>query len=102
MGCLSTILSRAIFLRSADPSNLVYAEDDENAIAAAIEEHKIRPADRKRLFAKTAPMPARRFPPPWSAEETDARLQRPLPMSAPNAIRCVELRALKHAGSRSC
>ena len=44
MGCLSTILSRAIFLRSADPSNLVYAEDDENAIAAAIEEHRIRQA----------------------------------------------------------
>src|SRR6516164_2545300 len=26
-------------------------------------------------------------------EETDARLHQPLPMSAPNAIRCVELRA---------
>ena len=30
-------------------------------------------------------MPERRLPPPWSVEETDARLQRPLPMSAPNA-----------------
>jgi hypothetical protein len=31
---------------------VVYAEDEEGAIAAAIEEHKIRPADQKRLFAR--------------------------------------------------
>ncbi len=31
---------------------LVYADDAESAIAAAIEEHKIRPADQKRLFAR--------------------------------------------------
>jgi hypothetical protein len=32
--------------------DLVYARDEEAAIAAAIEEHKIRPADQKRLFAR--------------------------------------------------
>ena len=31
---------------------LVYAEDEEAALARAIEEHKIRPADQKRLFAR--------------------------------------------------
>ena len=31
---------------------LVYAEDEERAIAAAIEEHKVRPADQWRLFAR--------------------------------------------------
>ena len=31
---------------------LVHAEDEEAAIALAIEEHKIRPADQKRLFAR--------------------------------------------------
>jgi hypothetical protein len=31
---------------------VVYAEDEEGAIAVAIEEHKIRPADQKRLFAR--------------------------------------------------
>jgi hypothetical protein len=31
---------------------LVYADDEETAIAVAIEEHKIRPADQKRLFAR--------------------------------------------------
>ena len=30
----------------------VYAEDEEGAIAAAIEEHKVRPADQWRLFAR--------------------------------------------------
>jgi hypothetical protein len=53
LACLSTILSRAISLRSApDPSGLVYAEDEESAIAVAIREHKIRPADQKRLIAR--------------------------------------------------
>jgi hypothetical protein len=31
---------------------LVYAEDEESAIAVAIEEHRIRPADRKRFTAR--------------------------------------------------
>ena len=31
---------------------VVYAEDEETAIAAAIEEHDVRPADQKRLFAR--------------------------------------------------
>jgi 1,2-phenylacetyl-CoA epoxidase PaaB subunit len=31
---------------------LVYAEDEEAALARAIEEHKIRPADQKRLFVR--------------------------------------------------
>jgi len=31
---------------------VVYAEDEEGAIAVAIEEHKIRPADQWRLFAR--------------------------------------------------
>jgi hypothetical protein len=31
---------------------VVYAEDEETAIAAAIQEHKVRPADQKRLFAR--------------------------------------------------
>ena len=31
---------------------VVYAEDEEGAIAAAIEEHKVRPADQWRLFAR--------------------------------------------------
>jgi hypothetical protein len=31
---------------------LVYAEDEETAIAVAIEEHNVRPADQKRLFAR--------------------------------------------------
>ncbi len=31
---------------------LVYANDEESAIAAAIEEYDIRPADQKRLFAR--------------------------------------------------
>jgi hypothetical protein len=31
---------------------LVYAEDKESALALAIEERKIRPADQKRLFAR--------------------------------------------------
>jgi hypothetical protein len=30
----------------------VYAEDEESALAAAVEEHKIRPADQKRLCAR--------------------------------------------------
>jgi hypothetical protein len=32
--------------------DLVYAEDEESAIATAIEEHKVRPADQKRLIAR--------------------------------------------------
>ena len=31
---------------------LVYAEDEESAIAAAIEEHNVKPADQWRLFAR--------------------------------------------------
>ena len=31
---------------------VVYAEDEEGAIAVAIEEHKVRPADQWRLFAR--------------------------------------------------
>jgi len=31
---------------------VVYAEDEEGAIAAAIEEHNVRPADQWRLFAR--------------------------------------------------
>ena len=31
---------------------LVYAEDEESALAVAIREHNIRPADQKRLFAR--------------------------------------------------
>ena len=31
---------------------VVYAEDEEGAIAVAIEEHNVRPADQWRLFAR--------------------------------------------------
>ena len=31
---------------------IVYAEDEESALAAAIEQHGIRPADQKRLIAR--------------------------------------------------
>jgi hypothetical protein len=31
---------------------LVYAHDEESALATAIEEHNIRPADQKRLIAR--------------------------------------------------
>ncbi len=31
---------------------LVYAEDEETALALAIEEHNIRPADQKRLIVR--------------------------------------------------
>ena len=31
---------------------VVYAEDEEGAIAMAIEEHNVRPADQWRLFAR--------------------------------------------------
>jgi hypothetical protein len=33
-------------------ASYVYAEDEETAIAVAIEEHNVRPADQKRLFAR--------------------------------------------------
>ncbi len=39
---------------------LVYAEDEESALAAAIEEHNIRPADQKRLHCPAALIPALR------------------------------------------
>jgi hypothetical protein len=32
--------------------SVVYAEDEEGAIAVAIEEHNVRPADQWRLFAR--------------------------------------------------
>jgi hypothetical protein len=32
--------------------HLVYAKDEQSALAAAIEEHGIRPADQKRLIAR--------------------------------------------------
>jgi hypothetical protein len=31
---------------------IVYAEDEQGALAAAIEQHDIRPADQKRLIAR--------------------------------------------------
>ena len=31
---------------------IVYAEDEKSALTTAIEEHKIRPADQKRLIAR--------------------------------------------------
>jgi 1,2-phenylacetyl-CoA epoxidase PaaB subunit len=31
---------------------IVYAEDEESALAAAIKEHNVRPVDQKRLFAR--------------------------------------------------
>jgi 1,2-phenylacetyl-CoA epoxidase PaaB subunit len=44
-----------VYRRKSSPAafvGLVYAEDEETALARAIEEHKIRPADQKRLFAR--------------------------------------------------
>ncbi len=44
-----------VFRRKSSPAafvGLVYAEDEESALAAAIEEHRIRPADQKRLTAR--------------------------------------------------
>jgi hypothetical protein len=55
---------------------LVYAEDDTAAIATAIEEHRIGPADQKRLVAQSSGLVkgSRHFPPPWSVDEPDTKL----------------------------
>jgi hypothetical protein len=53
---------------------LVCAEDKETALAAAIKEHNVRPADRKRLFARPPRDRPRRFPPPWAVDDPDVKL----------------------------